>query len=237
MTNYRISGNDNSYIFCEEKSDSLPLNEDGLYAHNPCVFETHSGILFDFSNPKPEMINFNDMCRGLAREPRFKGHCDINYCVMQHELIVSYLVPQKEILVVQEGLFHDNEEYITGDWPKPLKNIPGMEVLIAKANEIRNMILNEYIFVGENIKKLPQEDVHPLVKKADKIAYLIERDWFKHKLKVISSAYEIPIYPCDFSFISLFSAIKDVLCFKGSEDKLIEMYVARCKQIGIDIDR
>ena len=215
--------------------DNKQLNSELLYIENPHVFRTYSGLYFDFANPQPEMISFEDICIGLARRPRFRGHCYRNYFVMQHSLIVSYLLPQNMPEIVLEGLLHDAEEYIKDDYPKPEKTLPSMKEIVIEGNKIRNMIYNKYIPYFQINNKKEQDEVHPLVKKADGTAFLIERDWYKHKDQSITTNYEIPMYNGNLDIVTTFNQISDVLNFNRTEDALISIFKQRCLLNGIDI--
>jgi hypothetical protein len=220
------------YLNNPYSTDNITLNNDNLYLANPYLFKTYTGILFDFNDFTEDMISFDDICWGLCREPRCRGHCNINYYVMIHSLLVSYLVPQTGTIPAR-ALLHDGEEYIFGDWPKQLKALPEMNPLKIKANKLRNMIYNKYI---PGVCVDLDAEVLPEVKEADNLAYLIERDWFKHKDQKVTSNYNLPIYSDTYTIIEYFNIIKSILCFKGNDHALIQRFIERAKEVGINVN-
>lgn len=82
--------------------------------------QTESGLAFDFENPRPEMIDMEDVATALSYMPRFNGHTRSHYSVAEHSLLVSRLVPEPDALW---GLLHDAHEAYTGDIVSPLKRI------------------------------------------------------------------------------------------------------------------
>jgi uncharacterized protein len=79
-----------------------------------------SGLLFDFLNPDPSMIDSNDIAMGLAKECRFGGFCDGFYSVAQHSTIGAMHVDEQFAL---EFLLHDAAEAYCGDVMTPFKRV------------------------------------------------------------------------------------------------------------------
>lgn len=84
-----------------------------------------SGIPFDFENPEPKNIYFDDVAEGLAKCCRFACQCRGFYSVAEHSLLVEAILkfrgqPQ---FVRQLGLMHDAHEAYTGDMTSPLKKL------------------------------------------------------------------------------------------------------------------
>lgn len=79
---------------------------------------TSSGIEFDYADPQPEMICFEDIATGLSHEARFAGQTHLIYTVAQHSVLVSKHVPPEFAL---EALLHDATEAYCKDIPAPLK--------------------------------------------------------------------------------------------------------------------
>lgn len=87
--------------------------------------ETISGLLYDYVNPRPEMIDWDDVFQTLSQINRFGGHTSRPYSVGEHALLVADLVAaaggtSEQVLA---ALHHDSHEVYFGDWPSPLKRI------------------------------------------------------------------------------------------------------------------
>lgn len=79
---------------------------------------THTGKLFDLSEPDAELIDPRDIAHALANICRFNGHTHAFYSVAQHSCIVADLVPDEHKLA---ALLHDATEAYIGDMVRPLK--------------------------------------------------------------------------------------------------------------------
>ena len=86
---------------------------------------TYSGIAFDFASPRSDMIDLQDIGRGLNGALRFNGHLTKRWTVLQHSILVSILTAMKTPKWRAEGVLHDSSEAYTGDCPGPLKKILG----------------------------------------------------------------------------------------------------------------
>lgn len=80
----------------------------------------HSGLKFDYVEPKPDMIALSDIARGLARLPRYLAQTNMLMTVAEHCMYVADNVPEEVRL---EALLHDAAEAYTGDIPSPLKHL------------------------------------------------------------------------------------------------------------------
>lgn len=77
-----------------------------------------SGTYFDLVDPKPEMVNLEDIAHALSMINRYGGHTCYHYSVAEHSVIMSYIVPP---LFAKEALLHDAHEAFVGDMIAPLK--------------------------------------------------------------------------------------------------------------------
>lgn len=100
--------------------------------------QTRSGIRFDLLNPKPEMVVLDDIVWSLSQTCRFSGHTSHFYSVLQHSLVVEYLVEhltQDETLSVF-ALLHDAHEAYVGDISTPvvrcLRGVESLKINIDK---------------------------------------------------------------------------------------------------------
>jgi len=94
--------------------------------------QTHSGLAFDYLNPKPEQVSIRDIARALSRIPRFLGHTTGQpYSVAQHSVHCCdwVLTANRHALLKRvdkrairlAALVHDAHETYVGDMPAPLK--------------------------------------------------------------------------------------------------------------------
>lgn len=88
-----------------------------------CI-NTYSGEKFNLLDTEPEMVNIEDIARGLAYKPHFGGQTPAFFSVAQHCLMVcqriqQVLNPTPSVLLL--ALLHDAAEAYIGDMIKPLK--------------------------------------------------------------------------------------------------------------------
>ena len=88
-------------------------------------FRTHSGKHLHTLSPAPGEIDIDDIARALSHICRFLGHTEVFYCVAQHSVLVSQLVPRADALW---GLLHDAAEAYLCDLPRPVKRDSRMEM-------------------------------------------------------------------------------------------------------------
>jgi len=88
------------------------------------VINTYSGLLIDLLNPTVDMIDIEDIARGLAFKGHFGGQTPFYFSIAQHSVLVQNLMIEdyfgntKMLLL---GLLHDASEAYIGDMVKPLK--------------------------------------------------------------------------------------------------------------------
>lgn len=92
-------------------------------APGPAMIELAEGKYVDLLNPQPEMIELENIARGLANTCRFGGHIRRFYSVAEHSVLVSDLLKSmgasRQLWLA--GLFHDAAEAFLGDLCSPLK--------------------------------------------------------------------------------------------------------------------
>jgi hypothetical protein len=87
--------------------------------------QTFTGKMFDYIDPKPEMVDILDIAHGLAFLCRYAGQSTFFYSVAEHSLWVSHHVSKENALV---ALMHDATEAYCVDLPRPLKRLlPGYQ--------------------------------------------------------------------------------------------------------------
>lgn len=122
---------------------------------------TASGFIFDLANPDATGLPVEDVARSLAFQPRWCGATKAFYSVAEHSVMVSKFVTEH---LAYDALFHDCLEFITGDWPSPLKIFLGRDELKKKLRPVEIALEKWFGF-----------DSHlPVVKIADNIAMATE---------------------------------------------------------------
>lgn len=124
---------------------------------------TRSGRKFYFDDIDPRQIKIQDIAHALSNICRFNGHCKFFYSVAQHSLLVSNmceeLIGKKTAL---DGLLHDSPEAYIADIAAPVKPFLRDYMLLEKRLETE---IKKVFGVAMN---------DPLIRKADKIACLVE---------------------------------------------------------------
>lgn len=121
----------------------------------------HSGQTVNLVDPDPDTILIEDIAHNLSKLCRFNGATDRFYSVAEHSLYVSELVGPVHAMA---GLMHDAAEAYLGDVVTPLKQLlPAFVEIEARM---------EYTIACKF--GLPIV-LHPVIKTADRRAYLKER--------------------------------------------------------------
>ena len=121
----------------------------------------NSGQMVNLVDPDPDTILIADIAHNLSRLCRFNGATNRFYSVAEHSLYVSHLVSSPHAFA---ALLHDAAEAYLGDVVTPLKQ------LLPEFIEIETRM--EYTIACKfNIPVA----MHPIVKEADRRAYLKER--------------------------------------------------------------
>lgn len=90
---------------------------------NGCI-NTFNGHVFNILNPKPEMVDIQDIARGLAYKGHFGGQTPFYFSIAQHSVMVYRLMKYDHIInkdILLAALLHDASEAYIGDMVKPLK--------------------------------------------------------------------------------------------------------------------
>jgi 5'-deoxynucleotidase YfbR-like HD superfamily hydrolase len=136
----------------------------------------HSEVFFDVFEPKPELINIDDIAHALSKMCRYGGHCPEFYSVAQHSVICSNYegTPQEQM----EFLMHDASEAYLADVPRPIKHrLP--EYMVVEDNLLRvifekfnlNFPLSKKVkFVDDEVLRYEYDDFFTL--KENKIKFL-----------------------------------------------------------------
>lgn len=130
------------------------------------VFNTSSGVKVNILNPAPEMINLDDIAKGLSNICRFGGQIHSFSSVARHTLIVWYLAPDH---LKKLALLHDATEAYLGDIIKPLK------VLLAPLYGPIEKAFEQVIFSKYGLQFTDTEAIKPY----DKLALEIEHAFFR----------------------------------------------------------
>lgn len=132
-----------------------------------------SGKVFDYADPWAcEEITIHDVAHALARTSRYGGHIAYSYTVAQHALLVADLVAMhyKEPDLALGALHHDDVEFVTGDWPSPMKRY--IKSLGFDYKEQLERKIEPVICKWLN---LSIDELHAgVVKDADRLAFVIE---------------------------------------------------------------
>jgi hypothetical protein len=140
---------------------------------------SNSGIKIDLVNPTPEMFTIKDIAGALSKLCRFNGQLKTFYSVAQHSVHVSELVPERLKLA---ALFHDASEAYICDIPTPFKRMLGTAYTDTET-KIQSAI-------GEKFGITQEEFDDPLIKQADRIMVVSERDTFQTNPQKWSDEYE-----------------------------------------------
>jgi len=79
-----------------------------------------SGALYDYQSPHPDSIVLYDIIHSLARQVRYNGQIDEFYTVLQHSMVVGWMLGNDMAIL---GLMHDACEAFISDLPSPLKGL------------------------------------------------------------------------------------------------------------------
>lgn len=132
---------------------------------------TASGVRFELFDPKPEMVNINDIAHALGNLCRFSGHTRAFYSVAQHSVIVSEGVPREQALT---ALLHDATETYVGDLVSPLKrHMPTYRTVEARIWQA----IQERFGLGEITPEIKRADMRALMTEKRDLMPWTGEDW------------------------------------------------------------
>lgn len=131
---------------------------------------TGSGYVLDLACPDATGLPADDVARALAYQPRWCGATREFYSVAEHSVMVSQLVPAH---LAYHALWHDAIEFVTGDWPSPLKVYLGREELNRKLEPIEAALARRFGF-ERGFAEIKQAD---LVAMATEVRDLLPDAW------------------------------------------------------------
>lgn len=91
------------------------------------VIQTYSGAAYNFADPDPATIKFEDIAHALSNMCRFAGHVRRFYSVAEHSVFVSMILEAEGYGEgwQRAGLLHDAHEAYVWDAPRPFKPLLG----------------------------------------------------------------------------------------------------------------
>jgi 5'-deoxynucleotidase YfbR-like HD superfamily hydrolase len=128
---------------------------------------TNSGCKINLTKPDLDQINIEDIANALSKVCRFNGQLKTFYSVAQHSIHVAEMVPTHLKLT---ALLHDASEAYICDVPTPLKKMLG-----SVYTDIEDT-LSEAIGLKFGVELV---NLDPLIKQADRIMVVSERDTFQ----------------------------------------------------------
>lgn len=81
--------------------------------------QTYTGKAFDVLDPRPELVDIEDIAHALACINRFTGHLKVPMSVAQHSFNASMMCPEAPL----EALLHDAAEAYVNDVSRPVKMV------------------------------------------------------------------------------------------------------------------
>ena len=119
-----------------------------------CWIQTYSGVKFDLSEPKADMVSIKDIAHALSQICRFTGHSSIFYSVAEHCCLCYDVAPAG---LKYEALLHDAPEAYYGDISTPLKKIFDFNIQTFSQNidrVVRDALHLVYDFVPPKVKEI-----------------------------------------------------------------------------------
>jgi hypothetical protein len=180
----------------DRDSGGIPVLDRDMNARlfQSTTMSTVSDRTIDFLNIDPNQIDFNDMCLGIARQPRFNGqtcgaitwtldgHLDLGDRILL-SMADRGLISREELLILRK-LFavHDSWEYTFGDVIKPFKNALaalGAGVALKSLERAGDLA----IWLRFDISVTDADLFHDKIKSIDSAAFMVERMIFSENYK------------------------------------------------------
>jgi hypothetical protein len=122
--------------------------------------KTASGKRWHILDPRPELVDVEDIAHALSMQCRFNGHCRQFYSVAQHAVVVAREVYRatSDIELAFWGLHHDDEEAYLGDIVRPLKRLETMSRFREVAKRTQDAIAQALGFPSEEPAIVKQID-------------------------------------------------------------------------------
>jgi hypothetical protein len=131
---------------------------------------THSNRRVYLPDADPESIDIGDVAHALSLNCRFAGHIPYHYSVCEHSInVYEYCLQRTEDrTILLQALLHDATEAYIADIATPFKALlPDYKILEANLWET---IANKF---GVPVV------MHPLVKEADRVLLMTEKDFLR----------------------------------------------------------
>lgn len=145
--------------------------------------ETFTGRRFYFADPKPEMIELEDIAQALSKLCRYNGHCRFFYSVAEHSVVLArwYLSTladdptPEEVETAYALLMHDSGEAYLCDVPRPIKaKLPDYKVL---EEAIERAIAHKYGLAYPHPKLVKEADGRIIVDERQQVMNPSPNDW------------------------------------------------------------
>ncbi len=142
----------------------------GVSGHSIQIANGHH---FDYLKRDVDRIDIESVAHALSHICRFTGHCIDFYCVAQHCVLMSYLVPPQHALW---ALMHEAGEPLVGDMNKPLKLL--LDQFDRMEGAIERAVLRKFGL---------DPDAKPItIKPADLVMLLTERRDLMPKVRAVA---------------------------------------------------
>lgn len=134
--------------------------------------ETISGMRVFLPGVEKDQIILSDIRHALERAPRFAGHTNVPYSVLQHSVSVAKFLEEMGCSseIVLQGLMHDATEAYLCDIPTPFKRI--LENYDVLEKELWDAISGKFGVLNSMTEE---------VKYADRVMLHVEKNIFKPK--------------------------------------------------------
>jgi uncharacterized protein len=119
----------------------LPVEPQEVNASKAWII-TYRGNKFYLLDPKPEMIDIEDIAHALSNIGRWTGHTRYHYSVAQHSVYASWIAPPEFAF---DTLMHDASEAYLGDLNRPLKHFtPAGPAYLKIESRVEEVIFNKF---------------------------------------------------------------------------------------------